>query len=668
MSSSSYNEAVGDGCGEAVLMRPRGFLRRTVTAGMVAGSLTLGLVGVAATSSSASQTSHTTCAPGATSALCTINVAWGPGTFAKSIFPFYSGAAFSVSNISDLQDLLYRPLYWYGKGLSIAEQNNLSPGNAPTYALVGGHLKATITIKPGWTFTNHAGAKEQLNAQSVIFFLNMYQAEKHNYGDYTPTYGVPDQILNVTKNNNLSVSITFNSNMSHNWVTLNELSQISPMPVAWDIAATGLPPGSGHCSTDAWNAPTLTADCTAVWTYLNTEDTTYSTYNDLNSLWGWDSGPWRLKHFGLSGGAPDGNQTLIPNTGYNGPVKSHMGQVVFTPFTTTSAEVSAMKAGHIDLGYAPETDVTAAPKPGEAGTNLSSAGLGAFKVEGSTEWGFSYAYVNFGGSTSTHPLPNGVVKSEMNMAYIREALLYGEDQAGIVKHEYKNYGVTATLGLVPVIPKNNFGGTYKYPYTYSISKGKALLAAHGFTNGVCTKAGAIGCGTAAYPIAHGSHINFTYEFSSGDPQFTLAMQAEQAAWASEGIHMTLDAQTANNIINDCFVGGAAWNFCQYGGWIYFPDFYPTAEVLWHTGAGANFGGYTNTEMDRLIDGTTNKGNFTLDATQPTYHTSFLAYSVTQVPYLYQPTELGPAEYNKHLVGALPVSPLADFMPEYITAK
>ncbi len=649
-------------------MRPRGIIRRTVTAGMLAGSLTLGVVGVAATSSSASQTSHATCAPGATSAKCTINVAWPPGSFAKSIFPYYSGSAFSVANISDLQVMLYRPLYWYGKGLSIAEQNNLSPGNAPTWTSPGGNLTATFTIKPGWTFTNNHGVKEQLNAQSVIFFLNMYNAVPAHFGDYTPGYGIPDQVLNVTKNNNLSVSVEFNGNMSKNWIIQNELSQINPMPVAWDITATGNGPGTGKCSSDAYNGATVKADCTAVWTYLNGENNTLSTYQDMNSLWGWDSGPWRLKHFGLSGGAATGNQTLIPNTGYNGPVHSKMGQVVFTPFTTTTAEVQALKQGHIDLGFAPETDVTAAPKPGGHGSNLPSAGLGAFNVTGTTEWGFSYAYVNFGTSTSTHPLAAGVTKSELNMPYIREALLYGEDQVNIVKKEYRNYGVTAGGGIVPVIPKSNLNAGVKYPYAYSIKNGKALLKAHGFVNGVCTKGGAIGCGTAAFPIAHNSTIHFTYEFSSGDPAFTLQMQAEQAAWASEGIHMSLNAQTANTIINDCFVGAAAWNFCQYGGWIYYPDFYPTAEVLFHTGAGANFGGYNNAEMDGLINGTTNGGNFLLNQYQPKYKTNFLIYSLTQVPYLYQPTELGPGEVSKAIKGALPTSPLADFMPEYITSK
>jgi len=649
-------------------MPSRGFIRRTATAGILAGSLALGLVGVAASSSSASQTGHSACAPGATSANCTVNVAWGPGTFATNIFPFYSGSNFSVSNISDLQELLYRPLYWYGKGTSIAEVNALSPGNAPTFPT---SHSVTFTIKPGWTYTNHAGAKEQLNAQSVIFFLNMYKAEPHEFGDFTPGYGIPDQVTNVTKNSNLSVTITFNSVLSHNWLILNMLSSINPMPVAWDITATGHAPGSGACSTAAWNSPALVTNCQAVWTYLNAESNDYSTYNNLNSLWGWDSGPFRLKSFGLSGGAPDGNQVLIPNTGYSGPASdhSHMGQISWTPFTTEGAEVVALKAGHIDIGYAPESDVTAAKSPGSAGTNLASAGLGHYKVQGTTEWGFSYAYVNFGITGTTHKLPAGVIRSELNMAYIRDAMLQGENQASIVKNIYKNYGVPANLGPVPVIPKNNYGKGVTYPWGYSISKGKATLQAHGFVNGVCTRAGAAGCGTAAFPIGIGSHINFTYEYSSGDPQFQAALQAEQAAWHSEGINVTLDPQTANQVVQDCFVGNAAWEFCQYGGWIYFPDFYPTAEGLWHTNSGANFGGYDSNEMNALIAGTTNDGNFPLNANQGApYHTSFLAYALSQVPYLFQPTELGPAELSKSIVGALAPSPLADFMPETITSK
>lgn len=640
---------------------------------VVASTMTLGLVGIAASASGASQKPHVTCAPGATSAACTLNVAWPPLSDATSIFPFYNGANFSVASISDLQALLYRPLFWYGSNTGgIAEVPALSPGTISSVSNAGGHTSATITLK-GWKFTNWDGTTEPVDARSVVFFLNMYKAEASNFGDYTPGYGIPDQVTNVVVNNANSLTIDFNSVISTKWLEENELSQIIPMPQAWDT--TG-------CGTDAWTSSSLQSDCSTDWTNMAvnlngngcvpnpsatppvTCTADFSSYNDPHSLWQWVDGPWRLKSFGISGGAPSGVNVLVPNTGYSGPVKAKLGQVVFHPETSEGAEVQQLKSSSLDLGYAEEADVTKAPKPGEAGTNLSSSHIPSlYKVVGGQEFGFSYAYVNFGTSTSTHPLPAGNLRSELNMTYIRQAMLDGEDQPKIVANIYHNYGVTADLGPVPVLPANNYGAGVKWPYPYSITNGKNLLKKNGFVNGVCTKTN---CGTAAYPISKNAKINFTYIYSSGDPAFQAQLEAEQAAWKSEGIHVTLDGESSESVIGDCFAGGKAWEFCQYGGWIYYPDFYPTFESLWHTGSGANFGGYTNTEMNALIDGTTKSGNYNLNQVQPTYHTSALAFALLAVPYLYQPTELGPGEVSKDLSGVPAPSPLAVFMPEYIS--
>ena len=46
----------------------------------------------------------------------TVYLAEPPSTVPNYIFPFMSLAFFSVYNISDLQQLMYRPLYWFGKG------------------------------------------------------------------------------------------------------------------------------------------------------------------------------------------------------------------------------------------------------------------------------------------------------------------------------------------------------------------------------------------------------------------------------------------------------------------------------------------------------------------------------------------------------------------------
>ena len=57
-------------------------------------------------------------------------------------------------------------------------------------------------------------------------------------------------------NSPTQLTFTLTSSVNSYWFTYNELSQITPMPLAWDITATGAAPGSGGCSA----APYGTAD------------------------------------------------------------------------------------------------------------------------------------------------------------------------------------------------------------------------------------------------------------------------------------------------------------------------------------------------------------------------------------------------------------------------
>ena len=81
----------------------------------------------------------------------------------------------------------------------------------------------------------------------------------------------------------------------------------------------------------------------------------------------------------------------------------------------------------------------------------------------------------------------------------------------------------------------------------------------------------------------------------------------------------------------------AWTALDWGaGWIYAPDFLPTGETLYTTGAGANFSGYSNAEADKLITATTD-GPASL--TIQNMH-AFENYIAKQVPVVYFPTATG----------------------------
>src|SRR5215469_2099243 len=82
----------------------------------------------------------TSAAPGGASAPVghgnTVTYALRPGAQAGYIFPYISaqnGSFFTVYNVNDFQYLLYRPLYWFGKGTSPYLNPALSLAKPPIY-------------------------------------------------------------------------------------------------------------------------------------------------------------------------------------------------------------------------------------------------------------------------------------------------------------------------------------------------------------------------------------------------------------------------------------------------------------------------------------------------------------------------------------------------------
>jgi len=68
----------------------------------------------------------------------------------------------------------------------------------------------------------------------------MMFAEKDNWCDYTPGY-FPDNVASMSYPN--SSTVVFHMKQAYNptWFVYNELSQVTPMPMAWDVTAKGQP-------------------------------------------------------------------------------------------------------------------------------------------------------------------------------------------------------------------------------------------------------------------------------------------------------------------------------------------------------------------------------------------------------------------------------------------
>jgi len=575
------------------------------------------------------------------------------------IFPFASLQYFSVTNMNQFQELMFRPLYWFGKGATPDLNLSLSLANNPKYS--SGNTQVSFTLKP-YKWSNG----EKVTAQDVVFWMNMMKVEKLNWAGYAAGT-LPDDLSSVTTSGN---TVTFKMTGKNNpyWFTYNELSQITPLPMAWDISANGQKAGSQACGTASFQDVTVKTtktskgstvtpvsaaakSCAAVYTYLTGEAKKLSSYA-TNPLWQVVDGPWHL-----SGFTTDGKATMVPNPKYSGPVKPKLSKFVELPFTADSAEFNALAAGKVDIGVLPPSDITSNAttsgtctiKPGANNPRLSNYNL----VAGNA-WQINYFPLNFNSTGN-----NGQAGKIFSQLYFRQAFQTLVDQPAYIEHIDKGYGVP-TYGPVPVCPPNNFAASelkLGNPYAYSPSKAKALLKNNGWTvkpGGTSVCADASKCGVPA-----GTPLSFTLQYVGGSPFEDQLMHAEKSSWAAAGINVNLTTSTFDTVLTNavpCSGGSScSWEAENWGGgWIFAPDFYPSGEDLFQTGAGSNSGSYSDPQMDNLIKSTT-VGTAKLD--------QYGVYGAKQLPVIWQPTAVAATEINKKLQGVTPLNPLGNLNPE-----
>ena len=620
-------------------------LRRLVVSGITASALTMGVITVAptlATSAGAASSSVATWAE-------------APQTPPNYIFPFMGLQFFSVSNINQFQFLMYRPLYWFGNGTSPNLNPSLSLASNPTYS----NNNTTVVVKlKNYKWSNG----ESVTAQDIMFWMNMLHADKENWADYS-SGALPDNLKSVTVDSPTQVTFTLTSSANPYWFTYNELSQITPMPVAWDIAATGAAPGSGGCSAAAYG--TADAKCDAVYNFLskqagydpaNPEGTnnSLSTYA-TNPIWQVVDGPWKLTKFDSSG-----NITMVPNKTYSGPVKPTISQFKEVPFTTDSAEFNALVSGSIDVGYLPAQNITSPTSdplnPSENNSRLS----GNYNIYASPSWAVNYFPYNFNSNANS-----GNAGPIINQLYFRQAMQTLVDQPLYIKKISKGYGVP-TYGPVPVAPKNSFASSYEKsnPYPYNPGKAKSLLSSHGWKvvpNGTSTcqnpGTGSNQCGKG---IAKGAKLVFNLEYASGSTSLTQLMNAEKSSWAQAGINITLNSASFNTVLGNAVPCSSTDSACSWtlenwgGGWIFAPDYYPTGEAIFQTNAGSNSGDYSNTTNDNNIQKTIST-NQSL--------TQYENYLAKQLPVVWQPNSVAVVEVKKSLNNVAPFDPLQQLTPE-----
>jgi peptide/nickel transport system substrate-binding protein len=600
---------------------------RTAMVGLMA-TLALAVTGCSTggASSTANPSSHGT----------TATFAMPPNEVPNEIFPLVN--LVSNANLFELQYLLYRPLYWFGSNGTPVQNPKFSIGNTPTYS--NGGRTVTITMK----HYRWSDGKPVTN-RDVEFWMNLLKANKLHWFDYVPGL-FPDNVTGMSfpSASPYTFSLTFKTPYSHTWLLYNELSQVIPIPQhTWDKTSGAAPIG---------NYDTTPSGAVAVFKYITSQAQHTGTYAS-NPLWRVVDGPWKLTTYNSG----DGYAAFTPNPDYSGPRSGNVSKFVELPFTNDSSEYFAVKSGKVTYGYIPSEDANTA-------TAIASAG---YKVADWTAWGYNSIVLNY-----TNPVTGPLFKQ----LYIRQALQDAIDQPGLDLHVFDNTAYP-TYGPVPIKPPSPFLSPVEKsnPYPFDLSKAKTLLVQHGWTvtpggTDTCANPGT-GAGQCGAGIAVGQRLSWQEEYASGSAAFTAMNTAIQSDWAELGINVQLKEEPTNTIflsLEPCQNGnaGCTWSMANIGAPgstpTYSPDYYPTGETFFATGAQTNVGGYSDPVMNALIAATET------DSSLSTFY-RYEDFAATQLPDLWEPNFYYQiSAISNRLSGALPQNPNLNINPELWTIK
>ncbi|MEA2664087.1 MAG: peptide/nickel transport system substrate-binding protein [Candidatus Eremiobacteraeota bacterium] len=578
--------------------------------------------------------------PGASAAPAETPLRGGSATFAEApgfppvvIFPFSPGRLFGLRNVTEFQPLMFRPLYFFGGRGKPEVDYDLSIGKPPEWSADG--RTVTVTVKP-WAWSNG----ERVDADGVMLWMHVFEANKGEHGAYVPGY-FPDNLSSYRKVAPDKVSFTFDKVYSHAWVLASQLSMIVPFPHAWDRTAAG-PADATHG----------TADAKAVYAYLWSRNDDRASW-DTSPLWSVVDGPWRLTHYTV-----DGHATFVPNSAYSGPNKPYLAEFKLRPSLSDDEEFATLQAGPaardgIQVGYLPFNHViepTSGPLVGGP-TPLQ----GRYDVAPQIVYGIHYFPINFN---------NPTVGPLFRQLYFRQAFQSVVDQDSAIRDVYKGYGYRAD-GPVPALPASDaISPRVRRPlYPFDVAKAKRLLSEHGWdtstTPATCTTPAKCGAG-----IPQGMKLTVALDYAEGRPTLTQVMTKLKADAARAGIEVVLKARVGSAIVADavpctpsvpkppCDWQMASWN----GGWVYGPSYSPTGEAQYGSGAGVNFGSYSDPVADALIDKTVHG-----DDLRDFY--AYQDYIAEQLPFVFMPNfppRLLAVAKNLR-VG--PLNPYAILMPE-----
>jgi len=561
------------------------------------------ITALAACSSSSSSSSSGKTASGATTAPGAIGsvpaaaassgkagtITWGipPGFTPTWIFPVVTGAQNSVGNNFSFIWEMWRPLYWTVNGVVPEVDSSMSIANPAVYS--NGDKTVTISLKSSYKWSNG----QPITANDLLFYIDLLKAAvKESPADwegYVPGH-FPDNLASTSEPNASTLVLNLTTSVNPTWFTDNMLGQGPLIPLPSTVWAKDSATGT-VVAASAWTPATMTK----IYNYLITQAKSLSTYA-TNPLWQTVDGPYKISAYNTT----TGGFTMVPNTTYGGPHATPMSNFEGVPFTSTTAEFNAIKAGSIDVANVDYNDVPQLP-------DILRLGYSYF---GEPDFGMNFANYNFKDTT-------GDFNNIANQLYFRQAMAHLEDQEGWIKAFMDGAGAPA-YGPIPAYPVSPYLPTdaATNPYPFNVAAAVALLKANGWTvnaggTDVCAKAGTAAgdCG-AGIPAGTKLAFNLIYNATTttliGEQMTDLASKAKQAGVNIDLQSSNFNYMIANYLDPDAPANDNKWAMEDFGGET--DDPYATTFGLFNTGGSDQIGDYSNSTADSLINASISGGN------------------------------------------------------------
>jgi peptide/nickel transport system substrate-binding protein len=548
----------------------------------------------------------------------------GSGSTPYYIFPMYSFNDCATSNVLQLMDMLYRPLYWYGNDYRPTVDYGYSIGQPPAFS----DGDKTVTIKlNSWKWSDG----ESVTSRDLVFWMNVLKADPATeWCTYAPGY-FPDLITSYSAPNPSTFVMHFNRAYDPEWVLYNVLSQLTPLPLAWDRTSLLQPvprSDNGHLP------DTTKAGAAAVYKFLDGQAKRLGSWAS-SPLWRVVDGPFKLQSF-----TSTGEVTLVPNPSYSGSPKATISKLVELPYTSDAAIDIALRSGG-------PSAVTVANLPPEYAPAIPTLTAEGYELNRAASYSFQYFPLNLNSSATTSP-GGEPVRYVFRQAYFRRAFQHLVDQQGWITAFFLG-SANPTCGPIPLSPPSPFANpaaSSTAQCAFSVAAAGQLLSANGWNvvpggTTTCVRPGT-GAGACGAGIKAGEGISFNVDYLSGNASVHEEMKDLAAQARRVGINLSLTTHPFNTVAavaNPCTPNQTTCKWTAENcacSWIYGPDYLPTGEQLYNPGDLNNAGSYSDPKMTRLIQASITGPA----ASEATALTAYDNYAEQQLPVVFEPTQIG----------------------------